>query len=420
MTVTLLVTTALLVLNLAILPFFVFLLAVALAALVARSPRALASDPRSRFLIVIPAHNEESGIQETVKSCFASDYPRSLFDVMVIADNCDDQTAMAAAEAGADVLERFDDQNKSKGFAIEYLIEMLSPSGLLETRHALVIIDADTTIDPGLLRAFDRGLRRGLDWIQCYYTVRDPDRSWRTRLMTYAFSLFNGVAPLGLCALGSSAGFRGNGMCFSTRGMRRRPWKSYGLVEDMEYSWSLRTAGEHIAFERGATVAAAMPSAGGKAASSQRARWEFGRGQIRRRFAPLVWRSAHMTPWDKLLSLIELLIPTMAVCAGLYLITAAANLGWVAMGESGGWAAWLLVGSTGLMTAALALYAISPFLALRLPWKYAGSLAFFPMYMVWKLVVGRKGPPTRWVRTEREPAGRAEPSPDPSAVSGGR
>ena len=67
--------------------------------------------------------------------------------------------------------------------------------------------------------------------------------------MTYAFSLFNGVMPLGQNALGTSAAFKGNGMCFSTRGLRRRPWKSYGLVEDMEYSWTLRIAGEKIAFQ---------------------------------------------------------------------------------------------------------------------------------------------------------------------------
>ena len=54
-------------------------------------------------------------------------------------------------------------------------------------------------------------------------------------------------------ALGSSAGFKGNGMCFSTRGLRRRPWRCYGLVEDMEYSWTLRVAGEKIAVRRRAS-----------------------------------------------------------------------------------------------------------------------------------------------------------------------
>src|SRR4029077_17131138 len=130
-------------------------------------------------------------------------------------------------------------------------------------------------IDPDLLRSFDRAVRQGNDWIQAYYTVANPDESWRTRLNTYAFSLFNGVIPLGQNALGSSAGFRGNGMCFSSRGLRRRPWRSYGLVEDMEYSWTLRVSGEKIRFVREALVYGAMLPSGGQAAADQRRRWEF-------------------------------------------------------------------------------------------------------------------------------------------------
>ena len=152
---------------------------------------------------------------------------------------------------------------KSKGYAIEFLLESLERSGELDSLDAVVIVDADTTIDPNLLRSFDNALRRGHDWIQAYYTVANPDQSWRTRLMTYAFSLFNGVMQLGQNALGSSAGFKGNGMCFSTRGLHRRPWRSYGLVEDMEYSWTLRVAGEKILFLPDVSVYGAMLGSGG-------------------------------------------------------------------------------------------------------------------------------------------------------------
>ena len=109
--------------------------------------------------------------------------------------------------------------------------------------------------------------------------------------MTYAFSLFNGVMQLGQNALGSSAGFKGNGMCFSTRGLRRRPWGSYGLVEDMEYSWTLRVAGEKILFEPDVAVYGAMLGSGGKAAANQRRRWEFGRSEIRRKYLGPLLRS---------------------------------------------------------------------------------------------------------------------------------
>ena len=156
--------------------------------------------------------------------------------------------------------------------------------------------------------------------MQAYYTVANPDQSWRTRLMTYAFSLFNGVMQLGQNALGSSAGFKGNGMCFSTRGLRRRPWKSYGLVEDMEYSWTLRVAGEKILFLPEVSVYGAMLGSGGTAAANQRRRWEFGRGEIRKKYLGPLLRSNELGWWEKVLSMCELTIPSMAALALIYVV----------------------------------------------------------------------------------------------------
>src|ERR1700728_1568955 len=93
---------ALLAVNLAVLPYFVFLLATSLMAILSRSrEQAGADDPSSKFLIVIPAHNEQSGIATTVRSCRDANYPSLLFGVVVIADNCTDKTAALAGEAGA-------------------------------------------------------------------------------------------------------------------------------------------------------------------------------------------------------------------------------------------------------------------------------------------------------------------------------
>lgn len=195
---------ALIAVNLAVLPYFLFLLATSLSAIISGTREHLGSDnPSSKILIVIPAHNEQSGIATTVRSCLDASYPSLLFGVTVIADNCTDQTAAVARDTGARVCERFDDVKKSKGYAIEFLLESLRRSGELDSLDAVVIVDADTTIDPNLLRPFDHGLRRGHDWMQAYYTVANPDQSWRTRLMTYAFSMFNGVMQLGQNALGS-------------------------------------------------------------------------------------------------------------------------------------------------------------------------------------------------------------------------
>jgi len=398
--------TLLVLLNLALLPYFVFLMTISLASIFrVRRKEQSTPMPRSRLAIVIPAHNEAAGIAETVHSCLAADYPRSLFCVIVIADNCTDQTAAIAVEAGATVVERFDETKKSKGYALEYLFRTLSETGQLDSLDAVVIIDADTTIDCKLLLDFDRELTAGLDWMQCYYTVADPDRTWRARLMNYAFSLFNGVILSGQNAIGVSAGFRGNGMCFSVRGLGRRPWKSYGLVEDMDYSWSIRIAGEYIKFVSGSRVYGAIPGIQNSAAANQRRRWEFGRRETRSKFIRPLLLSRDLAVGEKVASFLELTIPSLGWLVILYLLFMALNvcaLGPSAFRDHGG-LAWSLFAASLFMTAALCVHALSPFLALKLPWKYAACTVFFPAFLVWKLLVVARGRPRQWVRTAREP-----------------
>jgi 1,2-diacylglycerol 3-beta-glucosyltransferase len=399
-----LIAVVLVVVNLAVMPYFLFLLATALAALLDSRHDHVPSDPSSKLLIVIPAHNEQSGVADTVASCLASNYPSLFFGVLVIADNCDDETAAVARTAGARVVERFDADKKSKGYAIEYLLELLDRSGELGLLDAVIVVDADTTIDPNLLLSFDDALRRGHDWIQAYYTVANPDQSWRTRLMTYAFSLFNGVMQLGQNALGSSAGFKGNGMCFSTRGLRRRPWRAYGLVEDMEYSWTLRVAGEQILFRPDVKVFGAMLSSGGDDSANQRRRWEFGRSEIRNKYLGPLLTSPDLGFREKVLSACELTIPSMAWLAILYIVVAGLDVAahFVFVGAPYTVVRGLLLGCAALFSVALFVYAISPFLALRLPWKYLSSIMLFPFYLGWKLVISLAGRPQGWIRTARE------------------
>ena len=222
--------------------------------------------------------------------------------------------------------------------------------------------------------------------------------------MTYAFSLFNGVMLLGQNRLGASAGFKGNGMCFATRGLRRMPWRSYGLVEDMEYSWTLRIMGEKIAFEPEVAVHGAMLGSGGAAAANQRRRWEFGRGEIRKKYLGPLLRSDQISWWEKALSACELTIPPMAGLALIYVIVLALDVvACFALRSSVPPAVrGFLLASCTFMTASIGAYAISPFVVMRLPWRYAWSIALFPVYLIWKLLISLKGRPRQWVRTARE------------------
>jgi cellulose synthase/poly-beta-1,6-N-acetylglucosamine synthase-like glycosyltransferase len=307
-----------------------------------------------------------------------------------------------ARKAGAVVVERNDPVRRSKGYALDDLFQSLADSGELARYDAAVVVDADTAVGPGVLVAFAESLAEEVDWAQGYYSVRNPDASWRTRLLTYALGLYNGAWLLGLDRLGLGANFRGNGMCLSTRGLARHPWRVHGLVEDQEFGWSLRVTGERIRFVPGARVNAEMVRRGGDA-ETQRRRWEQGRRSLRPLFVRRLLGSQHVGLWRKLLAVADLFFPPLVT---LFLALAAALTVHAlapldpslarASAALGKWHAGMLV--------AAAAYAASPFVALGLPLRYAASLWALPYYAAWKLLTTFRARTTAWVRTPREAA----------------
>jgi cellulose synthase/poly-beta-1,6-N-acetylglucosamine synthase-like glycosyltransferase len=368
-----------------------------------RGLRGAPGGPLPRFVVVIPAHDEEANVGATVASCRALAYDPAAFTVFVIADNCTDATARAARAAGAEVFERVDPDRRSKGYALEDFFRHLAGAGPGRSEFdAAVVIDADTVVDPGLLARFADALAVGADWAQCYYTVSNPDASWRTRLLTYALSLFNGVWLLGQDRLGLSVGFRGNGMCLSRRGLGRVPWQAHGLVEDQEFAWQLRVAGERVRFVPEARVYAEMVSRG-RAAVSQRRRWEEGRRSLRGRFLRPLLASPALTPWNKALLLLDLLFPPLMPLFGLLLLAAAVHPAALAAPALEPLSRQLLP-AHGLMALIVAAYAVSPFLTLGLPLRYAPALLAVPYFAVWKFLATFNARTLDWVRTQRESA----------------
>jgi cellulose synthase/poly-beta-1,6-N-acetylglucosamine synthase-like glycosyltransferase len=405
------ITILTLILYVAVFPYFIFMLLTSVAALCAPMTRRAQRDravpviPRKRFVVVIPAHNEESGVVATVQSCLGLSYPQGLFQVLVIADNCTDQTASAAQKAGARVIERFDPTRKSKGHAIEFLIDALSRNGELATLDALVVVDADSTVHPRLLERFAEGLERGDEWIQCYDGVGNASESWRTRLIACGFSLINGVVLRGQSALGLSAGLRGNGMCLSTRGLSQVPWTAHGLTEDLEYSWLVRIAGGRIGYADDVAVYATMLVHGGEPAVVQRSRWEHGRRALTREMLGPLLKSPRLGWKEKIVAAVELTMPTIStlLCSYLVLTTLAViSLFWHDARSNPTLFQYSIGFCLAVTTAGMFLHAATPFLLGLIPLGYVSSFLYIPYYVVWKAIFRFRRKPTTWTRTPRE------------------
>jgi len=258
---------------LALLPGTLELLLLTLAGLF-RTRKPAHKNPEEPFAltVVIPAHNEKLNIARCVRSIFAADAAGVDLSVVVVADNCTDQTASVARTAGARVLERFDTSQRGKGYALHFAFETLSGTNT----QAFAIIDADTEVERNFLIETAAAFRSGADATQCRYLVRNPGSSIRTRLMGLTLAAYNVLRPRGRSNLGLSAGLYGNGFALSAETLRAVPYIAYSVVEDLEYHLALLRSGRRVTFIDSTTVYADMPAAG-PGVESQRARWEGGR-----------------------------------------------------------------------------------------------------------------------------------------------
>jgi 1,2-diacylglycerol 3-beta-glucosyltransferase len=367
-----------------------------LTMLSARLPLPAAVEPKRRFRFVVPAHNESAGIGATVESLLAVDYPRELFEVVVVADNCQDDTADQARAAGASVMVRNDTEKRGKGYALDHAFSATPPEV-----DAVVVIDADTLVSPNILRAFAARRELGARAIQADYAVRNPNAAWRTRLIAIAFGAFHIVRSRARERLKLSCGLRGNGMCFSTALLREVPHHAYSVVEDVEYGLRLGEAGHRVFYTDEAHVYGEMVTTAA-AANTQRRRWEEGRNLLVKQNASRLLRAGVANRSRVLVDLaLDLLVPPLSTIALAMLFGSALGAGLVlGLGAPG-----LTLAAYGVGLSAVALYVLRG-------WSVSGTglrglldLGLAPVYVVWKIALRFRRPPratSDWVRTKRE------------------
>ena len=224
--------------------------------------------PSTRFMIIIPAHDEAAVIRTTVGRLLAIDYPAHLFSIHIIADHCSDNTAEAARQAGAVVHERNEGPRTGKGAALSWLFQSTLKK---EQCDAVVIFDADTRVDPEFLRVMDWRLAKGDQVIQGQHVIRNPESGWFPALTWAMFLIDNRFQNLGRSNLGWSAKNMGDSICFRVDVLLQMGWGE-GLTEDYHLRHKLLLNDIRIAYEPAAIGYGEAPITWDHA-RAQRARW---------------------------------------------------------------------------------------------------------------------------------------------------
>ncbi|HNB51060.1 MAG TPA: glycosyltransferase family 2 protein [Anaerolineales bacterium] len=363
-----------------------------------------------RFLILIPAHNEEQLLPSVLENLSHLDYPPHLFQIHVVADNCTDQTAQIAQQGGAYVHERNDLTQRGKGFALTWLLNRLwATARPTDHPEAVVIIDADTVVSRNFLRVMDARLSRGEQVIQAYYAVRDPSRSWAVSIRYIALAAIHYLRPQGRMVLGGSVGLKGNGMVFAADVMKKHAWTAH-LTEDIEFHMQLVLEGGRATFAPDAMVEAEMPDTL-QGAQTQNARWERGRVEMARQYIPPLWRGIWKNLRDQkprhayllLDAILEHLIPPFSIFIAasifLFLIVLILPTGNISLFKT----ANLILGTSIIL--AQIIYTFSSLLLVKAPKSIYKALFYAPIFVLWKigvyLKVFSKQDQKEWIRTAR-------------------
>jgi cellulose synthase/poly-beta-1,6-N-acetylglucosamine synthase-like glycosyltransferase len=357
-----------------------------------------ARGPRPRIAVLIPAHNESAGILPTLGDIKNQLQPRDR--LLVVADNCSDNTAEVAVAAGAEVAVRADPARRGKGYALDYGISHLAT----DPPEVVVIIDADCRLSEQCLEFLATTCVAERRPVQALDLMTAPASSpIEHGIGEFAWRVKNWVRPLGLRALKLPCQLVGTGMAFPWDTIRDVDLANGLLVEDVKLGLDLTRAGNAPVFCPSAVVTSSFPSTrvGSK---TQRQRWEHGHLGLILTTVPQALYSALGTANFSLLALaLDIAVPPLSLLLGLLCIilattafAAVIGLAWMPLIISVGSAtlfaaagvlAWWTYGRDLLKPSAL--FSIAGYAAAKLPLYYQ----FFSRRAL-----------SQWIRTDRGPS----------------
>ncbi|MBA7474703.1 hypothetical protein ES707_10057 [subsurface metagenome] len=359
-----------------------------------------AADPagqvvRSSVAVIVPAHDESEGLRPTLAEIGLQ--LRYGDRLVVVADNCTDDTATIAASVGAEVVERRDPLRIGKGFALDAGVRHLHSN----PPDVVIFIDADCHPSAGTIERLATACIASGRPVQALDLMISPDRaSVNYSVAEFAWRVKNWVRPLGLARLGLPCQLMGTGMVFPWAVIKDAKLATGQIVEDMRLGLELSAAKYAPLFCPDAVVTSEFP-ASAQGAAAQRQRWEHGHLQLIKDAAlPMLWLAFRQRNAGLAALILDLSVPPLA----LLLLLAMAVLPVSAV-------ATLLTGSLLPLALAASVFAGLIF-AIALAWARCGrdvlpasSVARVLPYLGGKLLLYlklvRSGPNVRWIRTDR-------------------
>ncbi|MDX2205217.1 MAG: glycosyltransferase family 2 protein [Hyphomicrobiaceae bacterium] len=348
-----------------------------------------------RTAILVPAHNEGAGLLPTLRDAQAQ--LRAGDRILVVADNCTDDTADVARASGVDVAVRTDATRRGKGYALEFGVRELTR----DPPDVVLVMDADCRFGPDAVRILADAVMRTGRPAQGLYLMHAPEGgAAKMHVHAFAYRIRNWLRPLGMHLLGLPTQLFGTGMAFPFGLIAGRDLGNSRLAEDTALGLDLASQGRAAIFCPDASITSWFPSSH-KAADTQRLRWEQGNLSNVRDLVP---RGLVRAVRDRNLQLaalaVDLSVPPLALLAFSAVAGLIAGVGLFLLG---GPLAALVVPAAGV--ALLVLGALLSWLAVGRDVLPVSELTDLPVYLVRKLGfyrswIGSKKP-SEWVKTDR-------------------
>lgn len=248
-----------------------------------------------KYAILVAARNEESVIGQLIDSIRRQDYPAELVDIYVVADNCDpdDRTAQIARSMGAVCYERHDSDHRTKGFALQFLVERIREDVGIAAYEGYFIFDADNLLKQNFLTKMNDAFDAGEKIVTSYRNTKNFDDNWISA--SYGIHWLRTVRmehrPRSFLHLATR--IQGTGFLFSHK-LIRDGWNYTSLTEDRAFCADAVASGYKISYQNEAEFYDEQPTEF-RAAWVQRVRWAKGHLQAFTETAPKLAKHIFVT-----------------------------------------------------------------------------------------------------------------------------